>query len=157
MEKCSKTKHGLYCELTLNIHKNFQYYTRYTPINYKGTIWKAENVNQVLLKSTTGHWEILYCEEEEEEDYYNDDTLADFLDCSTKTYDNPCIRNLESDNTNEILSHCNFTTQHHVPDIIRTDLGILINSEDALIKELSPNDKSIKQILPKKTPVQIVT
>lgn len=153
---CQKTKYGLYCELSLNIHKSFQYYTKYLPINYGGTIWKAENTEQTLIKTSAGQWELLSCKEDEV-DYYDHDDLADFLDCTTKAYDNPCINNIETDKTTEILAHCNFTTQHNVEEVVRTELGVLVNTPDVLVKEVNPYDKSVKNILPRKAPVHIIT
>lgn len=153
---CMKSKYGLYCELSLNAHKSFQYYTRYSPISYDGTTWEAENENQILLKSAASNWEILECTAEDD-DYYDQDPLADFLECKTKPFENLCMKNIETNNTEAILAHCNFTSQNEIPAIIRTELGVLVSDQNAKIKELNPSDKNVKFILQQKAPVHIIT
>lgn len=152
---CTKLKNGLFCELSLLSIKSTQSYDQYAIISYEGTQLKLPLPDQSLLRSSTGGWELLWCENGEE--YLDADKIEDFTDCKTITYQNPCTTNLLTDNFDEIIYSCNFTSTLKPEPITRTDTGILFMGTDISVQEIMVNNKNQRTNLPDRFPVHIIT
>jgi hypothetical protein len=113
---CDKTQLGFFCKLTLNVHKIVEEYQRYIPISYHGVQFRAENTDQILLKSSSGHWETLQCEDNTKlmESYATDEDVEDLTGCEILPYQNPCTKVLETKEYEKILKHCNFTKKGEI-------------------------------------------
>jgi hypothetical protein len=52
---CDRSKVGLFCEMSMNIHKIVTEYLKYLPLSYNNVRFRAEKNNQILVKSLTNH------------------------------------------------------------------------------------------------------
>ena len=156
---CDKTTNGLFCEISLNVHKIVSEYYRYLPISYNGVQFKAEHSDQILLKSMSGHWEILDCEEQtrEMETYETDEEIEDLTGCKIFDYQNDCTNVIETKQFEKILKHCNFTMKGDTVHIRRTSTGVLLQGDELSVKELDKSDKLVRAVLPSKYPVHVIT
>jgi hypothetical protein len=154
---CDKNIHGLYCEVTVNVHKTIKEYTHYIPISYDNVQLKAENIHQLILRDDLGHWEVLECESDIDSDYDDDNVLENYLDCHTKLYKNKCTDKILTKDFEDILKHCNFTGLIEPQTVSRTKTGLLVMGEDLHVRELDPVDNHVRTTLPQQYPFHIVT
>jgi hypothetical protein len=156
---CDKSKVGLHCELTLNVHKIINEYYHYVPVSYDNVQFRAEHIGQRLVKNMEDNWELIDCEndEDESENFDSSEDLDEILQCQVKPYSNECSKVIETTHYDQILKHCNFTFKSEVTPIKRTVTGILLQGDEILVKELDNSDKLVKSVLPNKFPLHLIT
>lgn len=157
---CVKCDYGVFCQLELNSIASSQEYIRFEPINYEGAQIRFETLEQSLLLSSEGNWELLSCSNEVEDQYDELELLDELLECTTHPIHSPCIDALFGTDYITLLEYCNFTYRLEPRVVTRTQTGVLIMDpldKSVSIREISGTTHKTKNNLPQKFPVHIVT
>jgi hypothetical protein len=152
---CDRSKIGLFCELTVSVHKKLAEYEKYVPIVYDDVQIRAHKNGQIFVKDENKHWGLVECEEDRINDYDVDYDIEDFSECTVLPYQNECTNVVMTNEFNKILKYCNFTSKGDIVPIQRSKTGVLLHGEDFLVKEVDPKDNSVVNILQDKYPVHI--
>jgi hypothetical protein len=154
---CDKAKTGLFCEVSVNVHKKLTEYEKFTPIVYENVQIRGHEVGQIFVQDENKHWALIDCDETIDTEYDTNEDLDEFGECDVIPYQNECTAVVLSTEYDKILKHCNFTMRGDIIPIRRSKTGILLHGEDFLVKEVDPKDSSVINILQNKYPVHIVT
>jgi hypothetical protein len=154
---CDKSKTGLFCEVSVNVHKKLTEYEKFTPIVYEDVQIRGHEIGQIFVQDENKHWALIDCDETIDTEYDTNEDLDEFGECDVIPYQNECTAVVLSTEYDKILKYCNFTMRGDVVPIRRSKTGILLHGEDFLVKEVDPKDSSVINILQNKYPVHIVT
>jgi hypothetical protein len=155
---CNLNRYGLHCECDISVYKTTEKYTKNTAVSYDGVQLVAETTSQVFVTNDLRRLGLLDCGDIPILPYNPDDSpLNTDLYCTYTPYDNDCSKAISEDNFVNILYYCNFTRTE--PELVtRTNTGLLIMNDhkNIIIKEYGV-DKSVKSLLPSRTPVLITS
>jgi hypothetical protein len=154
---CDKTKTGLFCELSVSVHKTLTEYEKFTPIVYENVQLRGHKLGQIFVQDENKRWALIDCDENLDTEYDNDEDLDEFGECDIIPYQNECTAVIMSTEYDKILRYCNFTSKGEIIPIRRSKTGVLLQGEKFVVKEVDTRDNSVINILQDKFPVHIIT